>query len=111
MSGPWPYLPGVPAAGHITSGGWWHPGRIEGCPKCRTNDETTEDGMAHHKEMKRLRQRLTAQGFDVQQVPNGHYRVVAPSGAKVQIAATPGSGRSILNMVTRLRRIGYDHRA
>jgi hypothetical protein len=31
-----PYLvvPGVPAAGHIASNGFWHPGRIEGCPKC-----------------------------------------------------------------------------
>jgi len=30
----WPYLPGVPAAGHVTSHGAWHPGRIDGCPKC-----------------------------------------------------------------------------
>jgi len=30
----WPVIPGVPAAGHVTSGGWWHPGRAEGCPKC-----------------------------------------------------------------------------
>jgi hypothetical protein len=30
------YLPGVPAAGHVTSGGWWHPGRIDGCVKCAT---------------------------------------------------------------------------
>lgn len=30
----YPYIPGVPAAGHIASGGFWHPGRIDGCPKC-----------------------------------------------------------------------------
>lgn len=30
----WPAVPGVPAAGHLTSSGFWHPGRIDGCPKC-----------------------------------------------------------------------------
>ena len=30
---PYPYLPGVPAAGHI-SRGFWHPGKPDGCPKC-----------------------------------------------------------------------------
>jgi hypothetical protein len=30
----WPYIPGVPAAGHVTSGGAWHPGPIANCPKC-----------------------------------------------------------------------------
>lgn len=34
MSGPWPAIPGAPAAGHVTSHGWWHPGPIDGCPKC-----------------------------------------------------------------------------
>ena len=27
-------MPGVPAAGHVTSSGSWHPGRIDGCVKC-----------------------------------------------------------------------------
>lgn len=30
----WPYMPGVPAAGHITAGGYWHPGGIDNCTKC-----------------------------------------------------------------------------
>jgi len=30
----WPVMPGVPAAGHLTGGGFWHPGRPEGCVKC-----------------------------------------------------------------------------
>jgi hypothetical protein len=30
----WPVVPGVPAAGHVTSAGWWHPGRADGCRKC-----------------------------------------------------------------------------
>lgn len=30
----WPMMPGVPAAGHLTSGGFWHPGPVQGCPKC-----------------------------------------------------------------------------
>ena len=30
----WPVQPGVPAAGHVTSGGAWHPGNGETCPRC-----------------------------------------------------------------------------
>lgn len=29
----WPMMPGVPAAGHVTRGGWWHPGGESACPK------------------------------------------------------------------------------
>jgi hypothetical protein len=32
----WPYVPGVAAGGHVTSGGAWHPGQINGCVKCPT---------------------------------------------------------------------------
>lgn len=27
-------MPGIPAAGHLTDRGYWHPGRGEGCVKC-----------------------------------------------------------------------------
>ena len=37
-SGAYDYMPGVPAAGHVTGGGSWHPGRAEGCPKCEPDD-------------------------------------------------------------------------
>ena len=30
----WPCMPGVPAAGHVTAQGLWHPGRPENCRKC-----------------------------------------------------------------------------
>ena len=30
----WPVQPGVPAAGHVTARGYWHPGKIDGCRKC-----------------------------------------------------------------------------
>lgn len=30
--------PGVPAAGHVTSGGAWHPGAISSCSKCDRHD-------------------------------------------------------------------------
>ena len=30
------YMPGVPAAGHITSGGYWHPGPATSCFTCQT---------------------------------------------------------------------------
>lgn len=29
-----PMIPGVPAAGHVTGGGFWHPGKEDGCVKC-----------------------------------------------------------------------------
>lgn len=31
----WPFMPGVPAAGHITSSGHWHPRGVNGCSKCQ----------------------------------------------------------------------------
>jgi hypothetical protein len=31
----WPVMPGVPAAGHCTAGGHWHPGAIENCHRCK----------------------------------------------------------------------------
>lgn len=30
----WLIQAGVPALGHVTSKGFWHPGPIEGCVKC-----------------------------------------------------------------------------
>jgi hypothetical protein len=30
----WDFMPGVPAAGHVTSGGHWHPGAKDNCTKC-----------------------------------------------------------------------------
>lgn len=35
------YMPGVPAAGHLTPGGYWHPGPIDGCPKCPAEASVT----------------------------------------------------------------------
>lgn len=41
-------MPGVPAAGHITArGGYWHPGRAEGCAKCPPDGYITGDGVRH----------------------------------------------------------------
>ena len=28
------YIPGVPAAGHLTRGGYWHPGPASSCHRC-----------------------------------------------------------------------------
>lgn len=30
----WPLMPGVPAAGHVTTAGHWHAGPIHTCPEC-----------------------------------------------------------------------------
>jgi hypothetical protein len=30
----WPVTPHVPAAGHVTSGGAWHPGAGHSCSRC-----------------------------------------------------------------------------
>jgi hypothetical protein len=37
MTPVWPVVPGVPATGHVTSGGWWHPGSGDSCSKCGTD--------------------------------------------------------------------------
>lgn len=62
--------------------------------------------------MKDLLGRLTKQGFSVEVANNGHYRVTAPCGRqKAQISSTPRDRRTVLNAITRLKRIGFDHRA
>ena len=35
----WLAIPGVPAAGHVTARGYWHPGPIEGCDKCPAEED------------------------------------------------------------------------
>jgi hypothetical protein len=37
----WPVRQGVPAAGHVTGGGHWHPGAVQGCAKCKTTERRT----------------------------------------------------------------------
>lgn len=31
-------IPGVPTAGHIDPAGYWHPGRVQGCSRCRFSE-------------------------------------------------------------------------
>jgi len=31
----WPVHHGAPAAGHVTAGGFWHPGGGHNCSKCK----------------------------------------------------------------------------
>lgn len=39
------YIPGVPAAGHIATNGYWHPGGINNCHKdpCKRSREKDEE--------------------------------------------------------------------
>jgi hypothetical protein len=37
----YPVQPGVPAAGHVSARGFWHPGRVDGCVKCDTRASIT----------------------------------------------------------------------
>lgn len=64
--------------------------------------------MARTTDIKELRAHLEKQGFHVEVAKNGHYRVIAPDGRKIQIAATPRYPRAVLNAITRLKRIGYN---
>lgn len=59
------------------------------------------------KYMRELMRDLSKQGFEVSVARSGHYRVQAPTGATCHVAVTPGSRRSVLNQITRLKRIGY----
>lgn len=36
----WDYIPGVPIAGHVTSGGHWHAGDRRTCAKCKEKAES-----------------------------------------------------------------------
>lgn len=61
-------------------------------------------------EVRKIIKSLEAQGFDVCKVKSGHWKVTAPDhlgGQKCQIAATPREYRGVLNIITRLKRIGY----
>lgn len=66
--------------------------------------------MAYRSEMRDLCRDLEKQGFTVEHAKSGHYRVIAPSGRKCQIAATPSEYRGVLNAVTRLKRLGFKPR-
>lgn len=37
------YIPGVPAAGHVTRGGYWHPGSKANCAKCAPPEARRHD--------------------------------------------------------------------
>jgi hypothetical protein len=66
MSGPWPFIPGVPAAGHIERGGFWHPGAIESCRKgrCGYDKEQAEAAerarVERHQEQRRRQREVAA---------------------------------------------------
>lgn len=47
MAKAWPYVPGVPAAGHITSRGYWHAGPISGCTKCEPASTNRDNARSH----------------------------------------------------------------
>jgi predicted DNA-binding transcriptional regulator AlpA len=38
-AGSYPLVPGLPVAGHVTTRGFWHPGRADGCAKCEAGDD------------------------------------------------------------------------
>jgi len=65
--------------------------------------------MGTTQDMKRLREALAAQGFEVERARNGHWRVTTPDGmARMQIANTPSDWRGIRNTVSRLKRLGFE---
>lgn len=69
----------------------------------------------HAKAIQTIIGNLRSQGFTVELAKNGHYTVqcpdkmVLPPGArrKIQIPATPSIERTVLNTITRLKRMGY----
>ena len=63
--------------------------------------------MAGKQDMERLRKALLTQGFTVERARNGHWKVVAPSGAKMQMAYSPSDHRGVLNTISRLKKMGY----
>lgn len=55
-----------------------------------------------------LRRALLDQGFELTKGRSGHWKVINPeTGHQVSISDTPSDRRTILNEISRLRRIGY----
>jgi RIO-like serine/threonine protein kinase len=71
----------------------------------------------HAKAIQAIIVRLEEQGFTVELAKNGHYsvtcpeKIILPPGARrrIQIPQTPSIERTVLNTITRLKRIGYVH--
>lgn len=71
---------------------------------------------AHSKAIQELIVNLREQGFTVTLAKNGHYTVDCPSNVttppgqrrRIQIPATPSIERTVLNTITRLKRMGYN---
>ena len=49
MSRGWDAVPGVPAAGHITGRGYWHPGPLSNCGKSPCSEDRKSDRKARQR--------------------------------------------------------------
>ena len=65
--------------------------------------------MANKDDVKRLVERLRTQGFEVELGRRcGHWKVRNPAtGRKVTISQSPSDRRTLLNDISRLKKIGY----
>lgn len=64
--------------------------------------------MTYRKETKDLVRILRSEGAEVTRMKSGHYRVRHPiTGRTVCVGSTPSDKRTMLNDVSRLRRIGF----
>lgn len=64
--------------------------------------------MGREKEISSLKKQLTSQNFKVEGVRNGRLKVTSPDGLVCQVSRSPGDGRSYLNVLSRLRKIGFE---
>ena len=63
--------------------------------------------MSKRRDIVQIIQVLESEGAFVRRTSSGHYKVRNPeTGRSVNIPATPGNERSVLNSVSRLRKIG-----
>lgn len=59
------------------------------------------------KDMLPLLRKLKEQGFTVEITKKCHYKVTAPDGRKTHMPYTPGDHRSVKNVRSQLKRIGF----
>lgn len=72
---------------------------------------------SHVRAIREIIKRLEKQGFTVEMAKSGHYNVSVPAHwtvpqgqrRKIQIPATPSIERTVLNTITRLKKMGYKH--
>jgi predicted RNA binding protein YcfA (HicA-like mRNA interferase family) len=69
----------------------------------------SESGVSAQKELKEIQKAAEKQGWRIKSLKSGHKMYLAPDGVnKVTAPGTPGGGRGMDNLLSELRRYGFE---